>query len=75
MAGHASARTLASQPTMSDIELVDLYWTSAGPVDVHYGRAAGVRVHPTLHRERDRAVLETRDVRSRQFGKPWAGVA
>ena len=23
---------------MSEIELVDLYWTSAGPVDVHYGR-------------------------------------
>jgi sugar phosphate isomerase/epimerase len=23
---------------MTEIELVDLYWTSAGPVDVHYGR-------------------------------------
>ncbi|HET9104122.1 MAG TPA: sugar phosphate isomerase/epimerase [Solirubrobacteraceae bacterium] len=23
---------------MGEIELVDLYWTSAGPVDVHYGR-------------------------------------
>jgi sugar phosphate isomerase/epimerase len=23
---------------MGDIELVNLYWTSAGPVDVHYGR-------------------------------------